>query len=51
VARPIRPSNERREGVSLGRHPASTQRVHGRYSEEEIRDFASGVKDIPVGKR
>ncbi len=51
VARPIRPSNEHREGVSLARHPGSTQRVHGRYSEEEIRDFASGVKDIPAGRR
>ena len=51
VARPHRPSRERREGVSLAHQPASTQRVHTRYSDEQIRDFANGVKDIPTGKR
>jgi hypothetical protein len=51
VARPIRPSREHREGASLDRHPASTRRVHTRYSEAEIRAFVNGVKDISPGQR
>ena len=49
--RPIRPVRERRKGVSLGRQPASTEAVRSPYSEEEIRTFASGVKDIPAQQR
>ena len=49
--RPIRPVNERRQGVSLLHHPASTQPVHSPYSHEQIRAFVSGVKDIPAGQR
>lgn len=45
--RPIRPRNARRDGVSLEHHPASTRRVHTRYSRAEIRDFAGSVKDLP----
>jgi hypothetical protein len=51
VPRPIRPLNERRNGVSLLHHPASTQRVHSPYSHDEIREFVNGVNDIPAGKR
>jgi uncharacterized protein len=51
VARPIRPVNERRDGVSLAHQPASTRPVHSPYSHDEIRAFASGVKDIPAEQR
>jgi hypothetical protein len=51
VPRPIRPVNERRNGVSLARQPASTQRVQSPYSHDDIRAFASGVKDIPAEQR
>ena len=51
VKRPIRPGSERREGVSLAHHPASTQRVHTRYSEAQIGDFANRVKEIPSRNR
>ncbi|ETX05738.1 MAG: urease [Candidatus Entotheonella gemina] len=46
VPRPIRPSIDRRQGVSLMHQPASTQRVHLKYSTEEIKAFVAGVKDI-----
>jgi uncharacterized protein len=49
--RPIRPVRERRNGVCLGRQPASTETVRSAYSEAEIRAFASGVKDIPAEQR
>jgi len=51
VARPVRPRNERRAGVSLLHHPASTQRAHSPYSQDDIHAFINGVKDIPPGKR
>jgi len=44
--RPIRPRGERRNGVSLEHHPASAQRVHTRFSREQIRGFAATVKGI-----
>lgn len=43
--RPVRPSVARNDGVSLNHHPASTRRVHTKYSEQEIRDFAKRVKN------
>jgi len=49
--RPIRPRGERRAGVGLEHHPASTQRVHTPYSREQIKDFADKVKDIVPAKR
>jgi len=51
VTRPIRPGSEYRDGVCLAKQPASTMRVHTRYSEQEIRDFVTGVRDIPVEQR
>ena len=47
VARPIRPLSARREGVSLTDQPASTHRVYGKYSEDEISQFASRIRNIP----
>lgn len=51
VARPIRPTKAWREGVGLAHQPASTKRVHTRYSREEIAAFASPVADIPPSQR
>ena len=49
--RPVRPVEARREGVSLGHHPASTKRVQARFSREEIEAFVSGIKDIDPSRR
>lgn len=46
VPRPIRPRTERRPGVSLTNQPASTQRVHLKYSKEEVAEFVAGVKEV-----
>jgi hypothetical protein len=51
VPRPIRPSTERRKGVSLGRQPASAERIHLKYSREDVIAFAKGVRDIPPERR
>lgn len=51
VPRPIRPSVERRKGVSLARHPAATVRKHLNYSREEVAAFAAAVRDIPPDQR
>ena len=49
--RPIRPETERRAGVSLAKQPASTNRVHTKYSSEEIKEFTGSVKDISPENR
>jgi hypothetical protein len=51
VSRPIRPSTERRKGVSLARHPASTERVHLSYDRDNVAAFAREVRDIPPERR
>ena len=51
VPRPIRPSTERRTGVSLTHQPASTQRVHLKYEKEEVAAFVADVRDIPPEHR
>lgn len=51
VPRPIRPATERRAGVSLAHHPASTKRLHSPYSRAQISAFAEAVKDIPPAER
>jgi len=51
VARPIRPTAARRPGVSLQHQPASTTRVHTKYSKQELVDFSLSVKDIPTEDR
>ncbi|GJM12592.1 MAG: urease [Pseudohongiella sp.] len=42
--RPIRPQTERRPGVSLQHQPASNTRVHTKYTDEEIAQFAGATK-------
>ena len=49
--RPIRPKTERRPGVSLRHQPASDKRVHLSFSQDEVRAFAAGVRDIPPEAR
>jgi hypothetical protein len=46
VPRPIRPKAERRPGVSLGKHPASTKRVSLKYDRAELAEFARSVRDV-----
>ena len=46
VARPIRPKTERRPGVSLSHQPASTKRVHTKYSKQEITEFSNNAQEI-----
>ncbi len=46
VNRPIRPVTERRTGISLAHQPASTRRVHTKYSREEIESFTVTAKNI-----
>ena len=49
--RPIRPSTERRSGTSLKYQPASSERVHSPYSNEQITEFVNEVRDIPAELR
>lgn len=49
--RPIRPQTARRPGVSLEHQPASTERVHSKWSESEVREFSKLAVDIPPHKR
>ena len=51
VPRPIRPSAERRPGVSLGRQPASTTRVHLKWDRAELADFVASVAGIDPAQR
>ncbi|MCZ6894117.1 MAG: DUF1272 domain-containing protein [Gammaproteobacteria bacterium] len=49
--RPVRPTTERRQGLSLVHQPASTLRVHLSYEKEDIAKFVAVVKDIPSEQR
>jgi len=49
--RPIRPVTEWRPGVSLGSHPASTQRVHVKYKIEDIGRLSAQIRTIEAAKR
>lgn len=51
VPRPIRPAAERREGVSLAHHPASTRRVRLKHPKDEIADFVARLKDVAPENR
>jgi hypothetical protein len=48
---PIRPVTERRQGLSLAKRPASTERVYLSYEKDEIDRFARIVRDIPPESR
>jgi hypothetical protein len=49
--RPIRPSVERRSGVSLKYQPASIKRFNTSYNQREIEEFSEGVKAIAPENR
>ena len=51
VPRPIRPVNERRPGVCLGKQPASTKRVHLKWTREAVMEFARGIRNIDPAQR
>ncbi|HEV7463719.1 MAG TPA: DUF1272 domain-containing protein [Methyloceanibacter sp.] len=51
VPRPIRPVTERRQGLSLAKRPASTERVHLSFDAREVARFAKLVRDIPPESR
>ena len=49
--RPIRPTVARRADTNLENDPASTARVHTKYTRQEIEAFVATVKDIPPEQR
>lgn len=51
MPRPIRPVAERRPGVSLGKQPASGQRVHLNWNPADLDGFIASVRDIPPDQR
>ena len=51
VSRPIRPKTERRSGVSLDYHPASTKRVNTSYNTDEIIKFSHLVSNMKPENR
>ena len=44
VPRPIRPRMARRIGLSINHQPPSIERVHTKYSIEELKEFSAKVK-------
>jgi len=46
TSRPIRPKVARRNGLSIKHQPASLNRVHTKYSREELIKFAGKTKQI-----
>lgn len=51
VPRPIRPTTARRPGVGLPHQAASTNRVHLKWSKEDIAAFVAAVRDVPPDGR
>ncbi|THD60370.1 MAG: DUF1272 domain-containing protein [Bradyrhizobium sp.] len=49
--RPIRPAKEWRLGVSVGKHPPSTKRVHLSFSHDEIAAHSAKIAGIPPETR
>ena len=51
MPRPIRPKTEWRPGVSLAHQPASSQRVHLKWSRDDIAAFSERVRRAGSGSR
>ena len=51
VPRPIRPAIACRPGVGLPHQPASTDRVHLKFSREDIAAFVATLRDFPPALR
>ena len=49
--RPIRPKTEWRPGLSLAQRPASTERVHMSYGEDEVAAFSAQLRHVPPQQR
>lgn len=49
--RPIRPTLARRDGVSLAHQPASSTRVHSKYTRQQMAEFSETAKHIPPQDR
>jgi len=49
--RPIRPVAEWRTGLSVGKRPPSSKRVHLSYSLDDIAKHSARIRDIPPEKR
>jgi len=49
--RPIRPSTEWREGLSVAKRPPSSERRSLSFSKDEVRAFSAKVKHIPPEQR
>jgi len=50
-ARPVRPAIERRPRIGLSHQPASSKRVHLKYTSEDVAAFVAAVKHIPPERR
>src|SRR5437868_2739978 len=51
MPRPIRPTTEWRPGASLAKQPASTQRVHLKYSVDDVAAHAARIGGIDPVRR
>lgn len=49
--RPIRPKTERRPGVGLSHQPSSKERIHSKYSKEEITAFSFATRATKPAQR
>jgi hypothetical protein len=49
--RPIRPAAEWRPGLSVATRPAATQRVHLKFSVEDVAAFSERVRGVDPAKR
>jgi hypothetical protein len=49
--RPIRPAQAWRPGVCTESQPASTQRVHLKYSLEDVAAHSKRIRDVPPERR
>lgn len=49
--RPIRPVTEWRDGLSLAKRPAGTQRRRLSFTAEEVKAFSERVRRVPPAQR
>ena len=51
--RPIRPKVNHRKGKRLGleNHPASTERVHSKWTAEEVEEQSQRLRGVAAGER
>ena len=51
TARPIRPAQEWRPGLSVAKRPPSRTRVHLSYGHDQIAAHSARIRHIPLEKR